>query len=111
MASREVPVMVGLRLFLPENWTDDLACMARARVPKDRQTALTKPKVAIEAIEAIDRINASRAFGLQPTRASRRSPLRPNPDGSAIRLTSSSRRSLDSTILKADPEMVYADTP
>jgi hypothetical protein len=23
LASREVPVMVGLRLFLPESWTDD----------------------------------------------------------------------------------------
>ena len=61
LASREVPVMVGLRLFLPETWTDDPERMARARVPKDRQVALTKPEIAIEEI---DRVIASGArFG------------------------------------------------
>jgi len=61
LASREVPVMVGLRLFLPEIWTDDPRRMAQARVPKDRQIALTKPEIAIEEI---DRIIASGArFG------------------------------------------------
>src|SRR6202030_1955938 len=39
LASREVPVMVGLRLFLPETWTENPKRMTRARVPKDRQTA------------------------------------------------------------------------
>jgi SRSO17 transposase len=53
LASREVPVMVGLRLFLPEGWTDDPKRMARAHVPKDRQTALTKPEIAIEEIDRI----------------------------------------------------------
>ena len=48
LASREVPVMVGLRLFLPETWTNDPERMARAHVPKDRQIALTKPEIAIE---------------------------------------------------------------
>jgi SRSO17 transposase len=61
LASREVPVMVGLRLFLPESWTDDPERMARARVPEDRQIALTKPEIAIEEI---DRVIASGArFG------------------------------------------------
>jgi SRSO17 transposase len=61
LASREVPVMVGLRLFLPESWTDDPERMARAGVPKDRQTALTKTAIAIEEI---DRVIASGArFG------------------------------------------------
>ena len=61
LASREVPVMVGLRLFLPESWTDDPERMERAGVPKDRQIALTKPEIAIEEI---DRVIASGArFG------------------------------------------------
>jgi SRSO17 transposase len=61
LASREVPVMVGLRLFLPETWTDDRERMTQARVPKDRQVALTKPEIAIEEI---DRVIASGArFG------------------------------------------------
>jgi SRSO17 transposase len=79
LASREMPVMVGgagqgpqpaqqagvtrggLRLFLPETWTDDPERMTRARVPKDRQVALTKPEIAIEEI---DRVVASGArFG------------------------------------------------
>jgi SRSO17 transposase len=53
LASREVPVMVGLRLFLPESWTTDPERMARARVPKDRQAALTKPEIAIEEIDRV----------------------------------------------------------
>jgi SRSO17 transposase len=61
LASREVPVMVGLRLFLPENWTGDVERMKRARVPTERQAALTKPEIAIEEI---DRVIASGArFG------------------------------------------------
>src|SRR3954452_1901309 len=53
LASREVPVMVGLRLFLPESWTHDPERMARAHVPKHRQTALTKPEIAIEEIDRV----------------------------------------------------------
>ena len=61
LASREVPVMVGLRLFLPESWTDDPERMARARAPQDRRTALTKPEIATKEI---DRVIASGArFG------------------------------------------------
>lgn len=50
--------MVGLRLFLPEEWTSAPERMARARVPEERQTALTKPEIALEEI---DRIIASGA--------------------------------------------------
>ncbi|MEC5414924.1 IS701 family transposase, partial [Aurantimonas sp. C2-4-R8] len=53
LASREVPVMVGLRLFLPETWTNDPERMVRARVPKDRQAAVTKPEIAIEEIDRV----------------------------------------------------------
>jgi SRSO17 transposase len=53
LASREVPVMVGLRLFLPESWTNDPERMMRAHVPKDRQVALTKPEIAIEEIDRV----------------------------------------------------------
>src|SRR3978361_1066751 len=53
LASREMPVMVGLRLFLPETWTDDPKRMARARVPTDRQAARTKPEIAIEEIDRV----------------------------------------------------------
>ena len=53
LASREVPVAVGLRLFLPESWTTDPERMARAHVPQDRQTARTKPEIAIEEIDRV----------------------------------------------------------
>ena len=53
LASREVPVAVGMRLFLPEVWTSDPDRMARARVPQDRQTALSKPGIAIEEIDRV----------------------------------------------------------
>lgn len=53
LASGEVPVMVGLRLFLPESWTDDAPRMERARVPQERQVALTKLEIAIEEIDRV----------------------------------------------------------
>jgi SRSO17 transposase len=61
LASREVPVMVGLRLFLPETWTDDTERMARAGVPKDRQTARTKLEITIEEIDRV--ITSGARFG------------------------------------------------
>ena len=61
LASREVPVMVGLRLFLPESWTGDPVRMKRARVPTERQVAMSKPDIAIAEI---DRVTAAGArFG------------------------------------------------
>ena len=51
LASGEVPVMVGLRLFLPESWTSDSVRMARTRVPADRQTFRSKPEIAINEVD------------------------------------------------------------
>jgi SRSO17 transposase len=53
LASREVPVMVGLRLFLPKSWTGDPERMARAQVPNNRQVSLTKLEIAIEEIDRV----------------------------------------------------------
>lgn len=53
LASGEVPVMVGLRLFLPETWTGDTDRMARARVPDDRRITLSKPDIAIAEIDRV----------------------------------------------------------
>ena len=53
LASHEVPVMVGLRLFLPESWTSDPRRMAQARVPEDRRIARSKPEIAVEEIERV----------------------------------------------------------
>ena len=53
LASGEVPVMVGLRLFLPESWTSDSVRMARARVPEDRQTFRSKPEIAIDEVDRV----------------------------------------------------------
>jgi len=53
LARREVPVMVGLRLFLPESWTSDPERLAKARVPQDRCTPRTKPEIALEEIDRV----------------------------------------------------------
>src|SRR5512135_669441 len=53
LASGEVPVMVGLRLFLPESWTSDPVRMVRARVPADRQTFRSKPEIAIDEVDRV----------------------------------------------------------
>jgi SRSO17 transposase len=53
LASGEVPLMVGLRLFLPESWASDPARMKRARVPTDRQAFRSKPEIAIDEIDRI----------------------------------------------------------
>ena len=53
LARVEVPVMVGLRLFLPESWTNDPARLTRARVPIDHQAFKTKLEIALEEIDRV----------------------------------------------------------
>ncbi|WP_338305136.1 transposase, partial [Bradyrhizobium ottawaense] len=38
LARGEVPVMVALRLFLPDSWTSDMPRLKRARVPVEHRT-------------------------------------------------------------------------
>jgi SRSO17 transposase len=53
LASGEVPVMVGLRLFLPKIWMSDPTRLARAGVPEDRRAYRTKPQIALEEIDRV----------------------------------------------------------
>jgi SRSO17 transposase len=53
LARQEVPVMIGLRLFLPESWTSDPARLERARVPDDRRKYRTKPEIALGEIDRV----------------------------------------------------------
>ena len=53
LASHEVPVMVGLRLFLPESWTSDPERLARVGVPDDRRAYRTKPEIALAEIDRV----------------------------------------------------------
>jgi SRSO17 transposase len=53
LARGEVPVMLGLRLFLPESWTSDPTRMNRAGVPEEHRLPKSKPEMAIEEIDRI----------------------------------------------------------
>jgi SRSO17 transposase len=53
LARGEVPVMVGLRLFLPESWTGDPARLERAGVPADHRVPRTKPEIALAEVDRL----------------------------------------------------------
>ena len=57
----EVPVMLALRLFLPESCTGDQARLKRADVPLEYRTARTKPEIALAEIDRV--IAADVQFG------------------------------------------------
>lgn len=61
LARAEVPVMVGLRLFLPDSWTSDPARLKRAGVPADYRDARSKPEIALAEIDRV--IAAGVRFG------------------------------------------------
>src|SRR5919199_1879463 len=62
LAGREVPVPVGLRLFLPEEWTSDAERCAAAGVPEDEVVARTKGAIALAELDRL--IAAGVRFGL-----------------------------------------------
>lgn len=53
LARDEVPVAVGLRLFLPESWTSDADRMGRAGVPEAFRAPRTKPEIALAEIDRV----------------------------------------------------------
>jgi SRSO17 transposase len=53
LARGEVPVMVGLRLFLPENWTSDEVRLERVGVPAAHRAARTKPEIALAELDRL----------------------------------------------------------
>jgi SRSO17 transposase len=53
LAKAEVPVAVGLRLFLPEGWTDDPDRCARAGVPEEHRRARAKGEIALAEIDRV----------------------------------------------------------
>ena len=61
LARDDVPVAVGLRLFLPQGWTDDPARLVTAGVPEAFQVKRTKPEIALAEIDRI--ISAGVRFG------------------------------------------------
>jgi hypothetical protein len=61
LARGAVPVMVALRLFLPENWTSDPVRLRRTGVPIEYRAARTKPEIALAEIDRM--ISAGVRFG------------------------------------------------
>src|SRR3954453_15411011 len=53
LARGGVPLPLGLRLFLPDEWTADPARCARAGVPEEHRRALTKPDLALAEIDRV----------------------------------------------------------
>jgi len=53
LARGEVPVAVGLRLFLPESWTGDADRMTRAGVPEACRSPRSKPEIALAEIDRV----------------------------------------------------------
>jgi SRSO17 transposase len=51
LARGEVPVMIALRLFLPESWTTDAARLKRTGVPVECRTPRSKPEIALAEID------------------------------------------------------------
>src|SRR5215212_9620195 len=53
LARGEVPVPLGLRLFLPDGWAGDGGRCARAGVPEERRRALAKTDIALAEVDRV----------------------------------------------------------
>ena len=53
LARGEVPVMVALRLFVPESWMSNPVRLKRAGVPVEHRAARTKPAIALAEIDRV----------------------------------------------------------
>ena len=53
LADREVPIPLGLRLFLPQEWTDDPARCAAAGVPDEAVIARSKGAIALAEVDRL----------------------------------------------------------
>ena len=53
LARGEVPVMVALRLFLPDSWVNNRRRLKRAGVPAEYRTSRTKPEIALAEIDRL----------------------------------------------------------
>ena len=53
LAQGEVPVPVGLRLFLPDEWVSDTARCARAGVPEVHRTPRSKGEIALAELDRL----------------------------------------------------------
>lgn len=62
LAQGEVPIPVGLRLFLPEQWTADPERCARAGVPEAEVEAHSKGEIALAELDRL--LEAGLRFGL-----------------------------------------------
>jgi SRSO17 transposase len=62
LAGREVPVPVGLRLFLPEEWTADPERCAQAGVPEAEMVARGKGAIALAELDRV--VAAGLRFGV-----------------------------------------------
>jgi SRSO17 transposase len=71
LARDEVPVPIGLRLFLPDEWANDPDRCAGVGVPEEHRRALAKSEIALEEIDRVvaagarfDRVVADAGYGM-----------------------------------------------
>ena len=82
LARDEVPVVVALRLFLPESWTSDQARLERAGVPVEYRTARTKPEIALAEIDRVSAAGVRFGCVLADAGYGLSAPFPPRPHGS-----------------------------